>query len=158
AAGTSQADATTPCDTLATPNATIDLNTIASLQGTVTSPDGGYICVGCKRFVVDVKLPTKSANAIRQLDGTFVEALDTKSKCEAAQLTVHWWRKPAGATAFTTAGGGTTRGNWTNNACTMTPTTGYTATTYYYSTGSAAGDTWRVAVGGVIHTVPAQVK
>jgi len=144
-------------------NATVNLTALtgAGSTGESISPDGGYIGAGCKRYVVDVKLPANFNGYQAMIDGAIVETLDSQAECEATQLTVLHYRKAAGATAFTSAGGGTMRGNWVVSSGGFTQTGCVLAPTKSFATKGAAapGDTmWRIAVGGVIKTLPVKVK
>lgn len=157
-ASTSQAELPrlgNPCLT-ATANQTITIGP----DGAVTS-DISYAESACRGYIVDVKIQSIPAGYDFRTDGGIATVPSNLMGCELATENVAYFRKPAGATSFTAAGGGYRRGSWTGNTgqlgantCNMAKMSGFVDR----SGGAAAGDTWRVVVRATHAAEVAPVK
>jgi hypothetical protein len=146
---------TNPCLTQAA-DATF---TVGAAGGSATSADTSYANTACRGYVVDVKAANLPGGSQLIVDGGSAAAPTGEIQCGIASEHVEFYRKAAGASEFTAAGGGFRHGVWTGptglfaNTCNMSQMTGFTGHAYGMN-----GDTWRIVVRGVDDATPVKVK
>jgi hypothetical protein len=147
---------TNPCLTQAA-DATI---TVGNASAQSVSANTSYANTACRGYVVDVKASGLPSGSQLTVDGASATMPTSQAQCEIANEHVEFYRKAAGASDFTVAGGGFRRGVWTGgtglfaNTCTMSAMSGFQNRTM---TG-VNGDTWRVVVRAVDDATPANAK